>query len=508
MQIRTETAVGFLILTALISFFYLTFQIGLLRFDQSKYNKYTIYLPDASGINQKTDIKIAGIKIGYVENIKLEPSGKLVKLDIKILKDYQIYKDSKIIIKQESMMGTKFLEIIQGNDYQNILNPGEILPSNNIINLSIDEIFKNMQNITYIIDKKLNDVNDNKLQNIIDNFSNIIENISKLTLYIQEITINNEKKALDLINNSNDIIKNIKNSIPEIVNQISKINEILKIKDEFNINSSINKINSIIEKIDEGQGTIGQLLNDKSVYKNIKILLDTAKSGCDRLNEIRMMLDSHTESMHGGAEKYEFKNSKAYLNLWFFPRKDYFYVTGLAYSQKGYISRNIVYADFFDEKDRPIFPSQLVKTNQANDFFSRAHFKNEKLDSLSLNLQVGKLFEQYDFSLRVGLFEGYPGFAFDYYIPFDTDKLKWISTFEAWDFKGRNRVFHDVRPHFKWLNRFFITSNIYLTFGANDFISKYNKNIFFGIGIRFDDNKLKDDLKYIYYKTAFAQTLN
>jgi phospholipid/cholesterol/gamma-HCH transport system substrate-binding protein len=325
---------------------------------------------------------------------------------------------------------------------------------------------------------------------------------------LQKIALENEHKALELIENCSELINNVKANIPDIMNQLKGISDIIKLKDNLDINSSLNKINSIIEKIDAGKGNLGKLLNDNSVYNNLKIILDTAKTGCDKLNQMRLMLDSHTESMNGDAEKYEFKNSKAYLNLWFFPRLDYFYVTGLSYSQKGYISRNIVYADFFDEKDRPIYPSKLIEYHNPNDFFSRAHFKNEKLDSLSLNLQVGKLFDNYNISLRAGLFEGYPGFAIDYYIPFVTDSLKWISTFEAWDFKGRNRVFHDVRPHLKWLNRFFVTSNIYLTFGANDFISKYNKNIFLGIGIRFDDNTLKDDLKYIYYKTAFARTMN
>ena len=46
------------------------------------------------------------------------------------------------------------------------------------------------------------------------------------------------------------------------------------------------------------------------------------------------------------------------------------------------------------------------------------------------------------------------------------------------------------------MNRVFFLNNLYLVFGADDFVSQTNANAFWGVGIRFGD----DDMKYILSK--------
>ena len=65
-------------------------------------------------------------------------------------------------------------------------------------------------------------------------------------------------------------------------------------------------------------------------------------------------------------------------------------------------------------------------------------------------------------------------------------------SFEAYDYRGRNRIWtDDRRAHLKWFNKMYMTRNVYFSFGADDFISKYNKNAFFGMGLQFSDDNLK-----------------
>ena len=90
------------------------------------------------------------------------------------------------------------------------------------------------------------------------------------------------------------------------------------------------------------------------------------------------------------------------------------------------------------------------------------------------------------------MIEGFVGMGADVDIPFKTDKFRWVTSFEAFDFRGWNRK-HDKRPHLKWLNRMFLMRNVYFTFGADDFVSKHNANAFVGVGLRFGD----DDVKYV-----------
>ena len=90
------------------------------------------------------------------------------------------------------------------------------------------------------------------------------------------------------------------------------------------------------------------------------------------------------------------------------------------------------------------------------------------------------------------IFEGFAGVGVDIDLPFNKDGFRWVTSFEAFDMVGWNKL-NDRRPHLKWINRMYILRNIYFTFGADDFVSKHNASGFLGGGIRFGD----DDIKYI-----------
>jgi hypothetical protein len=114
---------------------------------------------------------------------------------------------------------------------------------------------------------------------------------------------------------------------------------------------------------------------------------------------------------------------------------------------------------------------------------------------LKFNLQLAKAFN--DVALRVGVFENSGGVAVDYDLPFKNDKFRWVTSLEAYDFYGDDRL-NDQRPHLKWLNRVFMFNSMYMAFGADDFISKHNANAFFGFGLRFAD----DEMKYLLSKVG------
>jgi phospholipid/cholesterol/gamma-HCH transport system substrate-binding protein len=52
-----------------------------------------------------------------------------------------------------------------------------------------------------------------------------------------------------------------------------------------NINESSNDLKSITGKIDSGQGTIGAMLNDQSVYRNLDAMVDQARAGATSFQE-------------------------------------------------------------------------------------------------------------------------------------------------------------------------------------------------------------------------------
>lgn len=258
-------------------------------------------------------------------------------------------------------------------------------------------------------------------------------------------------------------------------------------------------LTSVASKIDEGKGLFGKLINEDETYHDIKFALSGLKNYFAKIDKLSVVLDIHGEYSYRPSERMTFEDGRSYVDIRIHPDDDHFYLIQLYSSIRGRLTRKTLIKNWYDERGDQFLPS---------DFFRESRLLGELIGTIetiertyddkfpTIGVQVGKIFK--DVALRFGLIQGWAGFGFDFQIPFGTDAFRWVTTFEVFDFRGRERI-DDDRPHFKWTNRVFILRNIYAAFGADDFISKENATGFFGLGLRFGD----DDLKYLAAKLGF-----
>lgn len=476
MRFKSETAVGAFFLLSIAVFFILVFYLKIFRIENNQYVDYKIYLKDTCGISKKSDVKIAGVKVGWVEEINLNnetASLPAVQVLIKILKECKLKSDSQAAVRQDGMLGNKFLEIIPGKT-ENYIGSGQALTTPSQESPSLDEIFISLQKVA-------------------NNLESITESL-KASIGFEN---NGSKKLNDIIENFNQATITISNASTKITEIISNSEHSIKNTIE-SAQESINQIQDSATKINSGKGLLGKLINEDGPYNDILSASRSIRSYFDKFNKIAVLADTHVESMYGLAEKFDFRDSKGYFNLRIYPLEDYFFILGMTGSQRGYISRKEFTTRYFDENNRELLPSIVNADNRNILLIAREETIKENRDSWRINAQFCRIFNR--MAIRLGLFEGFAGLALDVDIPTTNELFRWISTLEAYDFRGRNRFFEDARPHLKWLNRIFFSRNLYFVFGADDFISKYNKNMYVGAGIRFSD----DDLKYMIPFIGFA----
>src|SRR5437879_6102301 len=102
--------------------------IGAFRFDRNNYHEYTLTFSDISGLSRKADVKIAGVKVGWIENIQLIANGDMtVEAQVMILKNYTIYENAYAVARQEGILGAKYVELVPGDPLLRQLPPGSIL---------------------------------------------------------------------------------------------------------------------------------------------------------------------------------------------------------------------------------------------------------------------------------------------------------------------------------------------------------------------------------------------
>ena len=73
-------------------------------------------LPKADGLAVGTDVRLAGIKIGTVSDLTLDPKTYLVTVHMNIRDDIKLPVDSSVLVTQTGFLGGQYLSITPGGD--------------------------------------------------------------------------------------------------------------------------------------------------------------------------------------------------------------------------------------------------------------------------------------------------------------------------------------------------------------------------------------------------------
>ena len=509
MPIKTETKVGTFVVIALSILFYMSFYLGVFRFDKYRYNSYIVYFDDSSGLEKKGDVKMAGVKVGWIDALELIDGRYRAKATIAVNKKYHLRKNAYAVVRQDGLLGTKYLELIPGDPHMPELAPSEALSKPGRPPASIDDILQRTQEIASNIEDVTDSMQDTfggysgkqKLKDVFDNLAVASERIAAFSHSLDRTLTRNEESITTAISDFRDLIPSLRTSINRIADVLDRdFNRIAhNIEGSTRaLETAANEARDGIRNISEGKGFLGKLVSDETMSRDFSQAVKGVKNYITRIENLGLVFDSHSEFMMRHGENISIKDAKGFLDLRLHPSEDYFLIGEMVSSIKGTIERRITDRAWWNEFGEELNASELL----AQKIFlpepiGRYQKRKRKMDQYLWGFQIGKIYK--DVALRVGLIENSAGFGIDFDVPFGTDKFRWVTSFEAFDFRGRNR-FDDSRPHLKWLNRVFIFKNMYMAFGADDFVSRNNANAFFGGGVRFSD----DDIKYIAGKIGLA----
>ena len=77
-------------------------------------------LAKADGLAVGTEVRLAGIKVGSVSGLILDPKTYLVTVQMDIRNDVKLPTDSSILVTQAGFLGGQYLSITPGGDEQNM----------------------------------------------------------------------------------------------------------------------------------------------------------------------------------------------------------------------------------------------------------------------------------------------------------------------------------------------------------------------------------------------------
>lgn len=131
MRIRTlEISVGTFVLAGIFALIFLAVQVSGINVNDSKSETYKLsaHFSNASGLAVRAQITIAGVVIGRVTAISLDPKDNRAKIDMAIQKNVDfITADSIAAIQTAGVLGEKYISISVGGSADVLSDGNEIV---------------------------------------------------------------------------------------------------------------------------------------------------------------------------------------------------------------------------------------------------------------------------------------------------------------------------------------------------------------------------------------------
>lgn len=410
-------------------------------------NRYYFKADSAGGLIKNSAVKMAGIKVGTIDEIILE-DGK-AKIVVALDRDTALTESARVMLKADGILGDKHIEVIPGQAGDSLLRPGAEIKMEAGKGGGMDDVMADVSRVAKSLNE-LMDVLNHAVKEGDDStrMGRIVGNIEKITTDLSQITEQNKDKLGEIIDRVRNISKNIDTYINE--ESLSRVDRSLK------------NIEEITAKLNRGEGTLGRLINDDQTVESLNSAIENVNKFIGGAYKMETSIDFHSEYLAGPSQ------TKSYLGLKVQPGLDRYYLIQVVDDPVGVKSSE----------------STKSSTNggPTQTYDQTVTYKNR----LAVTAIFAKNF--YDWTLKGGIIESNGGVGVDYHL---LGQQLMVST----------ELFNFREIQWRAFVRYNFFKGVYVTAGGDNLLSSGGlpASAFIGAGL-FITN---DDLKLLAAKFAF-----
>ncbi len=435
--VRQEIKIGLFLAVGLVILAVFIFVVGdiSMMFEQKGYTLFT-HFDTVAGLEKKTVVRMAGVKVGSVKDISLKGGKAEVAMDIN--PHVEISKDSKATLASLGLLGEKYVEIVPGVEEEVVQSGGTIgsLPPVSFDQLGI--ILSNVGDDIKSTSKAMRELLGEGEARV--NIKEILQNLSSASAELKQFFSENRPHVTQSLDKAGRAIDSFDQNVQSIAQKLDEL--ILLIKDTVEesrgglkgnldgIKELISKteeafstLNESLEKINKGEGTLGKLIDDPSLYERTEKALNKAQDIVAPLSNLRLDMGLKAE-----------------------------------YFAKSELFRGTLGVAFWPVEDKFLL-AQIVQ--------------NPREDKFTFSAQGGVRLGI--FAPRAGILESNFGVGLDMYAFRD----RVIFTLEGFDFNRK------PRPHFRAWASLMASKHVRILLGLNDFTLSENREFYLGMRFGF-----------------------
>jgi phospholipid/cholesterol/gamma-HCH transport system substrate-binding protein len=229
-KIANNIIVGIMVAVGFIAFVFVLFNIGGGGILKSQFTLYATFR-HVKGLHMGSEVSLSGLRIGVVSRITIsEANKKDLVVEMSIARNAQQYirKDSIAQIRTQGVLGDKYIEIGFGSEGSPVLKHGDSITSD-----EQEDLFSQSGKLVGGLSKKFSEGGD--FDSLMQNLNTVSKNLASITTELRQ----------------------------------SRTSE--------NLGKSIAHLEAIMGKVNRGEGTLGGLISDPTIYEDVKAITGGAK---------------------------------------------------------------------------------------------------------------------------------------------------------------------------------------------------------------------------------------
>ncbi len=264
-----EAKLGMVFLLAIIIFVWGLFYLKEWRVTGDTY-LVEVRLSSAVGVKSTDPILVGGVRIGKVEAVTLDDLTPIVTL--RIDEPYEIPEDSQVEVISRSVMGEKSINIRKGVSTK-MIPPGGTIEGTSAPGISdmftqVDSVTVNvrdlLKNANLLLDPDRDKSVKSSLAAMHDLTVELQETIKRESAQFNRVLVNMDSLVVNAKNLSETERTKVSNTLDNLESTSGQLKTLVN-----GLQSTNTSLDNILARMDRGEGTLGKLLLDDTLYDDV-----------------------------------------------------------------------------------------------------------------------------------------------------------------------------------------------------------------------------------------------
>ena len=256
-------------------------------------NGYRLYagFTQVVGVTKQTPVRLSGVPVGEVEDVKNDGSGVTVAL--RIHNDVRIPRDAYVTIASSGVMGEKYISILPGKGDSAAFSDGDYIIGHD--EEGMDTMMAGLSKTVLQVQELLTSMNDiinnpqmkDALLGTVVNVKDAAGHINGLTAGLEQMVYQNQGDVRQIVQNLSTLTVGMNRTMGTVEHMMTNVDAVMgDPQTAENIRTTLENIASASARVERMAASVETVACDQKTMEDLKATIHNAREVSDRANKM------------------------------------------------------------------------------------------------------------------------------------------------------------------------------------------------------------------------------